>query len=116
MDASEGAIAEQISNCQRFGSEVVPVDPDSKVGIALATLDQVPLNAIRHLAKDGTCGWYIWGGDYSPEPDFFQALHAKHLLKYCPSIVPYMALTPGWGVVLAPDYEDVWFDETRATS
>ncbi|MGW0215805.1 hypothetical protein ACWDXH_15570 [Micromonospora chokoriensis] len=22
-----------------------------------------------------------------------------------------MALPPGWGVVLAPDYEDVWYDE-----
>ncbi len=27
------------------------------------------------------------------------------------SIVPYLGLAPGWGVVLAPNYEDVWYDE-----
>jgi hypothetical protein len=29
---------------------------------------------------------------------------------YCPSILPYLALPPGWRVLLAPGYEDVWFD------
>ncbi|TXT25036.1 MAG: hypothetical protein FD131_4736 [Rhodocyclaceae bacterium] len=107
------ATAEQLSVCERFGSEVVVATSDTKVGIALSTLDQLPLNAIRHKPSNGTCGWYIWGGEYSPDPDFFQALHLAHLSKYCQTIIPYLALAPGWGVILAPDYEDVWFDERR---
>jgi hypothetical protein len=27
------------------------------------------------------------------------------------NVAPYLALAPGWGVILAPEYEDVWFDE-----
>lgn len=113
MTDTSFATMDQISVCERFGSEVVVAAPYSKVGIALSTLDRVPLTAIRHKPSNGTCGWYIWGGDYSPDPDFFQALHVAHLSKYCSTIVPYLALAPGWGVILAPDYEDVWFDEKR---
>lgn len=105
------ATAEQISICQRFGSDVVIVGIDSKVGIALSTLDRLPLTAIRHRPENGTCGWYIWGGDYSSDPNFFQALHVVHIPKYCPAIISYLALAPGWGVILAPGHEDVWFDE-----
>ena len=107
------ATLEQIAVCKRFGSDVVPSDPNSKLGIALSTLDQLPLTAVRHRPENGTCGWYIWGGDYSSAPDFFQALHVAHIAKYCPAIIPYLALAPGWGVILAPDIEDVWFDDRR---
>lgn len=110
------ATAEQVSICERFGSEVAPADLDSKVGIALSTLGLLPLTAIRHKSENGTCGWYIWGGEYSSDPDFFQSLHVAHLPKYCPTIIPYLALAPGWGVILAPDYEDVWFDQNRANN
>lgn len=107
------ATAEQISVCERFGSDVVAAALDSKVGIALSTLDRLPLTAIRHQPANGTCGWYIWGGDYSSDPNFFQPLHVAHIPKYCSTLIPYLALAPGWGVILAPDYEDVWFDESR---
>jgi hypothetical protein len=95
----------------RFGALYVPVDPSERVGIALATLALTPLNAVRHPAENGTCGWYIWGGEMSQADDFFQALCVEHLPERCPEIVPYLGLAPGWGVVLAPDYEDVWYDE-----
>jgi hypothetical protein len=70
----------------------------------------VPLHAVRISPENGTCGWYIYGGEYSTDPDFYQSLHVAHLNEYFPSIVPYLALPPGWRVLLAPDYEDVWFD------
>jgi len=97
--------------CERFDAAFTPVDPDSKVGIALKTLRLEPLNALR-IAPEGTvCGWYIWGGEqWSDDPDFFQPLHALHLAKYCPPLIPYLALPPGWRVLLAPGYADVWFD------
>jgi hypothetical protein len=27
-------------------------------------------------------------------------------------MAPYLALPPGWRFLIAPDYEDVWFDES----
>jgi hypothetical protein len=105
------ATAEQIALCARFGSEVVPAEPAQKLGIALATLDLLPLNASRLRQENGTCGWYVYGGEYSDAPDFYQPLHVAHLSEYCPQFLPYLALAPGWRVLLAPGFEDVWFDE-----
>ena len=40
-------------------------------GVALDSLDKVPLNALRHSPEGNTCGWYIWGGEeLSEAPDF----------------------------------------------
>jgi hypothetical protein len=105
------ASAEQRAICQRFSAEVVAPSPAENLGIALSTLDRLPLNAVRHLAVRGSCGWYIWGGEYSTNREFFQPLHVSHLAERCPQIQPYLALAPGWSVVLAPAYEDVWFDQ-----
>jgi len=102
---------EQLAVCRRFQSDVVRVDAESKVGIALDTLQLDPLNAVRLRLENGTCGWYIYGGQLSEDPNFYQPLHVSHLSKYCPRIIPYLALAPGWRVLLANEYEDVWFDE-----
>ena len=77
------------------------------------TLDRLPLTAVRHKPANGTCGWYIWGGDYSEADDFYQPMHVLHLAEHCPQLLPYLALAPGWSVMLAPAYEDVWFDTWR---
>jgi hypothetical protein len=103
-------ITSQAETCERFGSLFLPPGEDEKVGVALATLSQLPLNALRHPADDGTSGWYIWGGELSDSPDFFQPLHARHLVAQASAIVPYLALAPGWRVLLAPEHEDVWYD------
>ncbi|OGB21071.1 MAG: hypothetical protein A3I66_14050 [Burkholderiales bacterium RIFCSPLOWO2_02_FULL_57_36] len=105
------ATLEQLALCERFQSEVVPADPYSKLGIAISTLNLIPLNASRHKQANGTCGWYIHGGKYSTDADFYQPIHVAHLAKYCPQFIPYLALAPGWRILLAPEYEDVWFDE-----
>ena len=88
----------------------MPPEPALKLGIALGSLGRVPLHAVRVAAESGTCGWYIHGGEYSADADFYQPLHVAHIGDYCPSLDPYLALPPGWHVLLAPDYEDVWFD------
>jgi hypothetical protein len=96
----------------RFGAEFVPVTGSDKIGIALNTLSLLPLNALRHPPRNGTCGWYVWGGiELSTDPEFFQPLHAEHLRDYCPALEPYLGLAPGWRVLLAPNQEEVWFDE-----
>ena len=98
--------------CALYGSLYAPPSPHDTLGIALATLDLLPLNALRHPPENGTCGWYVWGGgELSDDPDFFQPLHVEHLAQYRPQLIPFLALAPGWRVLLAPGHEDVWYDE-----
>lgn len=108
------ATPEQMAICKRFGSEASVPSGDEKLGIALHTLNQVPLHAVRLKIENGTCGWYVWGGEHSPDEDFYKPVHVHHLPSICPQILPYVALPPGWRVLLAPGYEDVWFDESVA--
>jgi hypothetical protein len=101
---------EQREICQRFGSGYVPSPMNSKFGIAISTLTVRPLNALRHPLSADTSGWYVWGGELVDDPEFFQPLHVEHMGEYCPELVPYLGLAPGWRVQLAPGHEDVWFD------
>ena len=105
---------EQRLLCERYGADPMAPDPDEKVGIALSSAGGRPhvWNGIRHLPAGGTCGWYLWPGEVlSKDDDFFSPLCARHLPKYCPQILKYLALPPGWRFLFAPGYEDVWFDE-----
>jgi hypothetical protein len=98
--------------CSRHGVLPEPPGGDEKVGIALGTLGRVPLNGLRHASEGDTCGWYIWAGEGEPSDadDFFQPLHVHHLWERCPEVLPYLALPPGWRFLIAPGYEDVWYD------
>ncbi len=71
-----------------------------------------PVYGIRHDVEGGTTGWYLWTGEYSEADDFYVPWHTAHLYERWPEVVPYLALPPGWRFVIAPGYEDVWFDRT----
>jgi hypothetical protein len=102
---------EQAAICARFAATPMSCSAASKVGIALQTAGQLPLNGLRHPPEGGTCGWHVWWGEtLSDDLDFFQPLHVAHLSERCPEIVPYLSLPPGWRVLLAPAYKDVWYD------
>jgi hypothetical protein len=104
---------EQADICKRFGVEPCAAPENLKVGIARnVRAGELPINGSRCAPEGDTTGWYIWaGGEMSEDPDFFQPLHVSHLGQWCPSILPYLALPPGWRFQIAPDHEDVWFDE-----
>lgn len=76
--------------------------------------DLLPLNAIRHPPVGQSSGWYVWRGEAIPQDqdDFFVPSHVEHLSDHAPELEPYLALQPGWAVVLGPGYEDVWYDES----
>jgi hypothetical protein len=95
---------------EQYGSAFVPPRPDDIVGVAFGSLDHLPLNALRHPAEGSTCGWYIWGGELSQDPAFFESLHAAHLPQYTPELVQFLALEPGWRVLLLKGRTDVWYD------
>lgn len=98
--------------CLKFGSNYIESNENMKVGIALNTIGQTPLNALRHNPENNTCGWYIWGGEeMSKDPNFFQPLHVSHLNEKCPEIIKYLGLAPGWRILVAGEHQDVWYDQ-----
>jgi len=107
-------LREQMAVVARYGVKPLLPNPDEKLGIAeIVRSQQWPLNGLRHPKTSNTCGWYIWSGEeLSSAPDFFVPLHVSHLEEWAPAVVPYLALPPGWRFLIAPDYEDVWFDES----
>jgi hypothetical protein len=80
---------EQREICCRYGSDIVVCDPAMKVGIALATIDRSPPNALRHPVLGDATGWFIWGGELSTDDDFFQPMQASHLFGVVPRLIPY---------------------------
>ena len=98
--------------CVQYGAEFTAAPGDSKLGISLNVRDGVvPLNGLRHPPVGDTCGWYVYAGEeLSDAPDFFKPLHISHLEDWCPQIVKYLGLPPGWRFLVAGDHEDVWYD------
>jgi hypothetical protein len=105
-------ILEQKNICKKYGATFFESPPELKVGISLNVKNGLqPLNGLRHPPEGDTTGWYIWAGeDFSDDPDFFVPLHVKHLYEWCPKIVKYLGLPPGWRFLIANNYEDVWED------
>ena len=105
---------EQEKVCKRFEVEPVPSPAEAKIGVASNVRSGLqPINGFRHQPEVGTTGWFVYAGEeLSTDPDYFSPLHISHVQDWCPEIEPYLALPPGWRFLLAPGYEDVWFDES----
>lgn len=99
--------------CRRVGASPLPVTSGDKLGVARETLSGAwPLNGVRLPPESGTCGWYVWsGGAMSDDADFFVPLHVCHLLAARPELGRYLGLPVGWRFLVAPNHEDVWFDD-----
>ncbi len=102
---------EQRRVCERFGVDPVEADPELMVGVGHLPIDPaIPVHGLRHPPAANTTGWYLWSGEWSDADDFFRPLHARHLDKDLPIVLPYLALPPGWRFLRAPDHEDVWYE------
>jgi hypothetical protein len=107
----DGLRAAQEDVCRRFGAECAPTPLDAILGAALPTLRAGgAIHGLRHALRGASCGWYIWCGDLSADPDFFQPIHAEELTDLAPVVLPYLGLAPGWRFLLTPGYEDAWYD------
>lgn len=86
--------------------------PDELLGLAIDTVRLQPVNGLRHRPEQGTCGWYIWGGDeQSQAADFFSPVHVKHVSDYIATVTPYLDLPPGYRFLFDNvGYNDVCFD------
>jgi hypothetical protein len=108
------ASVEQLRVCERAGVDAVAVSDSDIAGVAANARDSTvwPMNGLRHRPKGETSGWYLWAGEeLRAEDDFFAPLHIAHLSKWRPEALPYLALPPGWRFLIAPGYEDLWYDE-----
>jgi hypothetical protein len=102
----------QIEICKKYGATYKPLDWGLKVGVSVNFYSgELPINGLR-IVLEGTSGWFLWAGEnFSQDDDWFQPVHAYHLLDKCPEVTPYLSLPAGWRFLIAPDYEDVWYDE-----
>ena len=93
MNADELA-QRQTTLCVQHGASPNPVQADQRLGIARTVREGiVPVHGMRMRPGRGTTGWYIWAGDCSDDPDFFVAIHVRHLPEWCPlylSSSPYL--------------------------
>ena len=100
--------------CEKYNAPFVETPSFLKVGIALNVKEGLlPINGLRHQIEGDTSGWYIWAGeDFSNDPNFFVPLHIEHLSEWCPDIIKYLGLPPGWRFLTTSGYEDVWEDKS----
>lgn len=104
---------DQIEICKKFGAPFLEASQHLKIGISINVKEGIlPINGLRHQPEGDTTGWYIWAGEYSADPDFFLPLHVEHLIDWCPEILKYLGLAPGWRFLYANNYQDVWEDLT----
>jgi hypothetical protein len=97
--------------CRERGTEFLAAPPESRLGFALLTDGQMPINGLRHPPQGDTCGWYIWCGEaYEEASDFFAPLHTQHVYENHPEIGRVLGLAPGYRFLMAHDYLDVWYD------
>ena len=105
-------IEKQKKICKKYGAKFIESPNNFKVGISKnVKAGELPIHGLRHPMENDTTGWYIWAGEYSDDPNFFQPLHIEHLDEWNPLIKEYLGLPPGWRFLITDDYEDVWEDK-----
>ena len=100
--------------CLKYGVAYSPPLSHLNVGISSNVKEGImPVNGLRHPPEGDTTGWYIWAGEYSESDDFFIPLCISHLAEWCPQVLKYLSLPPGWRFLIDDNgYEDVWYDES----
>jgi hypothetical protein len=111
MDQNTSISSIQRSLCEMYKAPFLECDLRGIVGISPSVKAGIyPIHGLRHPLEGNGTGWFIWSGEYSDDPNFFAPLHYDHLSEYCPGVIRYLGLGPGWRFLHTPDYEDVWED------
>ena len=57
--------------CDRFGVKPNLPSENERLGIAIGTLDLMPINGMRIPSLSGSAGWFIYGGEEPSVDDSF---------------------------------------------
>ena len=82
--------------CRSFVADYSPLPDDARVGVAMETVDLIPLYGVRLEPQGNMCGWWIHGGEWSDAEDFYSPLCMMHIPRTCKFAVPFLALPVGW--------------------
>lgn len=94
--------------CEKYGSKYHEFLEELNVGVNIESLEMTPVYGVRINPASGTSGWYIWGGIYSEDEDFFKPIHGFHLVRKYPGLSKCLTLAPGFKFIVDGDgYEDV---------
>jgi len=118
VTGADAVLAEQRVTCRRVGADFEHCVPGLKVGISRELLSNphgAPLHGLRTRPSPTTTGWYLWSGEMSDVPDFFVPIHLVHIWHSHAHILPYLGMARGWRFLIAPEYEDIWFDSRTAS-
>lgn len=107
---------EQKDVCKRLNLSWTPVDRELMIAFNDSIFsDKKPINGLRHPRENNIDGWYIWSGEEIPQDksDFFNPIHAHHLIEKRPLVLKYLGLPYGYRFQIDDNgYEDIWFDES----
>ncbi len=113
---AKDARIEQERFCNSLNVPFVELDMDMMIGVSKNfNPGTYPINGMRHPKTDTTTGWYIWSGeDFSSDDDFFEPVHAYHIIRRCPRMVKFLGLPEGFRFLYdsTKNYQDVWYDES----
>ncbi|OON65300.1 hypothetical protein [Hymenobacter sp. CRA2] len=112
MAGFESFVEAQQQVCAAFDVEWKPFGFDAIVGVS-RNLGQVPpTHGLRLVSEQDGVEWFLWSGEYTDADDFFEPVHASHLIERAPKVIRYLALSSGFRFLIDDaGYEDVWFDE-----
>lgn len=113
MNSDEGELKQlQKKICEKYNSPCFFCSENEFVGVAIESIKNQPLYGVRHRRENDTCGWYLWGGEYSDDDEFFQPVHFSHIHEIIPNYaLKYLALAPGFKFITDNNgYEDVWYE------
>lgn len=98
--------------CEKYNSPCFFCSESEIIGVAIESIKSQPIYGVRQRRENNTCGWYLWGGDYSEDENFFQPVHFSHVYEIVPEYVfKYLALAPGFKFITdSVGYEDVWYE------
>jgi hypothetical protein len=108
---------EQMAVCIRFGVDPLPPKLGTMVGVAVSRGRELkPLIATRQLARPtvGTCGGEVMFPRIRTTTSSYRFTSSTSRTTRRKSS-RILLCRPGWGGVLAPNYEDVWRDEAFLT-
>jgi hypothetical protein len=105
----------QIEICEKHSVSFFSSPEELVVGVSLNVRSGLfPINGLRHPPEGNSTGWYIWAGEeFSDSDDFFHPLHVSHLIDWCPDVIKFLGLPPGFRFLIGENnYEDVWEDKS----